>query len=133
MAPARRDRHEAAPVEFGVDVELLVAGVERLRVGRHPHLHEVDVGARAGVHLRVPDAGPRGHALGEAGIELTRVALGVGVLEPPIEHPRHDLHVAVGVGREAGAGPHDVVVVDEEQPVPDVGRIVVVAEAEAVV
>ena len=38
----------------------------------------------------------------------------------------------MGVGVEAGAGPHDVVVADQEQAVVGVFGIVVVAETEAV-
>ena len=60
------------------------------------------------------------------------VALAVAVLERTVEHPRDDLHVLVRVEPEAGAARDDVVVVDQEQPVMRVLRVVVVREAEAV-
>ena len=85
------------------------------------------------VHLRVPDAGARAHALGQAGVDDAAVAHRVLVLELARQHPGDDLHVLVGMGAEAGAGPHDVVVVDEQQPVADVRGVVVAGEAERVV
>ena len=77
------------------------------RVGRHPHLHEVDVVVAARVHLRVPDPRAGAHPLSEARVEDAAVALGVLVLELAAEHPGDDLHVLVRVGGEAGAGLHD--------------------------
>jgi hypothetical protein len=43
------------------------------------------------------------------------VALAVAVLEGAAQHPRHDLHVAVGVRAEPGGGRDPVVVVDEQE------------------
>ena len=61
------------------------------------------------------------------------VALPKGrLLEPAVEHPRDDLHVAVRMQPETGAGCDDVVVVHEEEPVVRVRRVVVIREAEAV-
>ena len=37
------DRHETAPGELGIDVELFVARIDRLGVRRNPHLHEMHV------------------------------------------------------------------------------------------
>ena len=49
-----------------------------------------------------------------------------------VEHPGHDLHVAVRVRLEAAARRDDVVVVDEQQPEVGVRRVVVVPERERV-
>ena len=55
------------------------------------------------------------------------------MLEFTREHPGDDLHVAVRVGVEARAAADDVVVVDEQQSVAGVARVVVVPEAERMV
>ena len=75
---------------------------------------------------------PRAHALGQAGVDQPAVALGVLVLELAVEHPRHDLHVAMRVGVEPGAAGDPVVVQDEELTVVGVVGRVVTAEAERV-
>ena len=49
-----------------------------------------------------------------------------------LQHPGDDLHVAVRVGLEAGARVDDVVVVDQQQAVVGVARVVVLAERERV-
>ena len=113
MTTPGRDRHEAALRQRVVDVELLVARIDPRRVRFDPHLHEMHVGVAAGVHLRVPDPGTGRHPLSEAGVEQAPIAFGVLVLELAVEHPGDDLHVLVRVGVEPGAGPHDIVVVDE--------------------
>src|SRR5262249_6144078 len=43
VTATRSDGHEPAPLELAVDVELLVAGPDPRRIGRHPHLDEVNV------------------------------------------------------------------------------------------
>jgi len=58
--------------------------------------------------------------------------IGVLVHERSLEHPCDDLHVAVGMGLEAGAGQHTVVVVHQQQPEVGVVGPVVAAEGEAV-
>ena len=68
----------------------------------------------------------RAHALRETGPDHAVVAFAVAVLERAVEHPRDDLHVAVRVRAEPAAGRDDVVVVDEQQPVVRVLRVVVV-------
>ena len=131
---ARRHHHEAAAGERVVEVSLLVARLDAVRVGEHPHLHEMHVGGRAGVHLRVADARARAHPLGEAGVDHA-VGAGAGavaVAELAVEHPGHDLHVAVAVRPESATGADGVVVVDDQEPVTDVARVVVRPEAEAV-
>ena len=52
------------------------------------------------------------------------------VFQPAGEHPGDDLHVAVRVGVKTAARSDDVVVVDQQQSVVGVGRVVVVAERE---
>ena len=86
----------------------------------------------AGVHLGMADTSAGAHPLGETGIDDIFVAERVTVLQPTVEHPGDDLHVAVGVGLEAAAGRDRVVVVHEQQSVTGVVRVVVRAEAEAV-
>ena len=132
MAPTGGDGDEPAPVELGVDVELLVGGIDRLRVGQYPHLHEMHVAVAARVHLRVPDAPPGAHPLGQPRIDEALVSGGVLVLELAVEDPGDDLHVAVGMRGEARPGPHPVVVADQQQPVVGVLGVVVPGEAEAV-
>src|ERR1700730_9549056 len=78
------------------------------------------------------NAGARAHALRETRIQLAVIALGVVVIEAAREHPGDDLHVLMRVGTETGAGLDAVVVRHEQQPVVRVGRVVMLAEAEAV-
>ena len=132
VALARCDRDQSAAVEFGIDVELLVAGIDRLGVGADPHLDEVDVVAARVVHLRMPDAASGGHPLREARVDGAAILLRVLVFEFTREHPGDDLHVAVGVRVEAAAGVDDVVVVDEQEPVMGVREVAVVSEGERV-
>src|SRR5688500_4392617 len=69
--------------------------------------------------------------VGRAGRAAARVPLGGLALRLPLQYPGDDLHVAVGMGLEAGAGLDDVVIGDEQEAEVSVPRIVVVAEAEA--
>ena len=136
----RGHRHERAGQQVGVDLALRVAGLDAVRVGHHPHLHEVHgVGvavareAPAVVLLRVQDAGAGAHPLRQPRVDHARVARGVLVHQRPAQHPGDDLHVAVRVGVEPGAGRDDVVVVHQQQPVVGVRGVVVAAERERVV
>jgi hypothetical protein len=115
-----------------VDVQLFVRGVDPLRVGRDPHLDEVDGLVAAGVHLAVPNPRARAHPLGEAGVDDARVAQRVLVLQFSFQHPRDDLHVVVRVRAKARARLHHVLVVHEQQAVVRVARVVVMPEAETV-
>jgi len=76
----------------------------------------------------VPDAAASAHALRQAGVDHARVAERVGMLQLTVEHPGHDLHVAVRVRAETSIGLHDVIVTDEQQPVVGVAGVVVVAK-----
>jgi hypothetical protein len=129
---ARRDHVEPSPLEPIADVALLVARRDAGRAGRDPHLHEVDLLGRRGVHLRLGDARVRRHALREAGIDLGLIALGVAVSEQSGDHRRDDLHVTMRVSPESLSGRHPVLIRDDEQPVLSVGWVVVRSEAEAV-
>jgi hypothetical protein len=51
------------------------------------------------------------------GVDDAVVPGGVLVHQRALQHPGDDLHVPVRVGLEAGARRHDVVVVDQQQPV----------------
>ena len=123
-----------------VELELLVAGLDPRLVRDDPHLYEVHgllvtgpaVDAPGVVLLGVADPGPGAHALGQPGVDHAVVADGVLVHERSVEHPGDDLHVAVRVGLEPGAGRDHVVVADEQQAMVGVGRVPVAAEREGV-
>ncbi len=140
LVHSRRHRHQPAPEQLVLDLQLLVAGGDAALVGQDPHLHEVDglvvvrpARQRPGVVLlRVEDAGAGAHPLGQAGVDDAGGAGGVLVDQRPLQHPGDDLHVAVGVRLEALAGQHDVVVVDQQEAVVGVVGIPVAAEAERV-
>jgi hypothetical protein len=125
VALARGHDDQAATAERVVEIALLVARSDAGGVGQHPHLHEVHVGGRAGVHLRVADPAPRAHALRQPGVDDAIGAGAVTVRELALQHPGDDLHVAVRVRAEPSARAHDVVVVDDQQPVPRVVGVVV--------
>ena len=119
---ARRDDDEAAAGERVVEVALLVARLDALRVGEHPHLHEVDVGGRAGVHLRVADAAARAHALREAGVDH---AVGAGAVA--VRELAASTQVTISMSRwpcvpKPPPAADDVVVVDDQEPVAGVPR-----------
>jgi hypothetical protein len=85
----------------------------------------------ARIHLRVPDARARAHALGQTGIEEPAVSFGVLVLQLAVQHPRDDFHVAMGMGLEARARSDDIVIAHEQQPVMGVPFIIMMSKAEA--
>ncbi len=130
MALARSDRNQSPTCEFSTDVELLVARIDRLGVGNHPHLDEVDVVGRAGVLLRMPDPATGAHALRQPRIDQPLVALGVLVLQLTVEDPGDDLHVSMGMRLEAGATGNTVVVQHQELPVVGVVGVMVPTETE---
>ncbi len=84
------------------------------------------------VLLRVQDPAAGAHPLGQARVDHAGVPLGVLVDEGAFQHPGHDLHVAVRVGVEAEPRHDAVVVAHQQQAVVRVGRVVVIAKAEAV-
>ena len=121
-----------------IEFDLFVPGIDAGLVGNHPHLDEVHGRLVSIPHavlprvvlLRMQDAGAGTHALGESGIQDATVADGVLMDQRSVEHPGDDLHVAVRVRVEPGAGGHLVVVVDQQNPVVGVGRVPVIAERE---
>src|SRR5439155_25662513 len=95
VAAARCDRHQAALIEFGVDVELLIARINAFSIGHHPHLDEVNGRVERVVLLGVPDAAAGTHALSEARIDQALVAKCIFVLEFARHNPGDDLHILV--------------------------------------
>ena len=84
------------------------------------------------VELAVRDAGARAHALHFAGHDRGAVADAVLVAERALEHIAHDLHVAVAVGAEAGAGCDAVFIDDAQVAHAHVGRVDIVGKRETV-
>ena len=121
-----------------IQLDLFVSGIDAGLIGNHPHLHEVhrrfvsfaDTVTPRIVFLRMQDASPGTHSLRETGIDDTAVSDRVLVDQRSIEHPRDDLHVAMGMSVETRAGRHRVVVVHQQHPVMGVVRIPVIAERE---
>jgi hypothetical protein len=94
-----------------VEVLLLVAGLDAAVPRQDPDLQEMRGLVGRVVELAVQHAGAGAHALHVAGADDTRhgaavlaVAHAVAVRQRAVEHVGHDLHVAVAVGAEAGAG-----------------------------
>jgi hypothetical protein len=120
--PGRHHRQPALQVGW-VELQLLVSGHDLGLIRHDPHLNQVQRLAGVWVHgrpvvlLRVPDTGSGGHALGQVGIDDAVVALRVLMNQRAVQHPRHDLHVAVRMGFEPGPGRDGVVVVDHEHAV----------------
>ena len=134
----RGDGHQAAAQQCIVDLELLIARIASGLVGHHPHLHEMHglgvffgAGDSPGVvAFRVQDAATGRQPLRQSGIDHPVVAGGVLVHQGALEYPGHDLHIAVRVGVEPGAGCHHIVVVHQQQSVMGVRRVVVLGEGE---
>ena len=131
------NRDQTAAQQFVVDLELFVTGGQSTFVRYHPHLNEMHgVGMLFAadtpriVLLTVHDSGTGAHALGESRIDDAGVADGILVHERTAKHPGHDFHVLVRMGVETGSRQYGVVVVDEQQSVMSVVRIVVLSERE---
>ena len=114
-------------------VLLLVAGVDAAHVGQDPDLQEVRGGVGRVIELAVTHAGASTHALHVAGADDAVGADAVLVRQRAVEHVADDLHVAVAVRAEAGAG-RDAVFVDDAQVAPaHPGRVVVARKREGMV
>src|SRR5262245_19857387 len=84
------------------------------------------------IYFGVPDAGSRAHALCEPRVNDPMVSFGILVLQFAIQHPRHDLHVLVGMGPKSRVGPYEVIIVNQQQPMMGICRVIVMSKAEAV-
>ncbi|GAB1381933.1 hypothetical protein MASR1M50_02510 [Burkholderiales bacterium] len=129
---ARRDQAQAAPLVGSGNRLLLVARANAGALGQQPDLQEVrDLVGRV-VELAVLHASAGTHALHVARRDALHVAHAVAVRQLALQHVADDLHVAVPMGAEAGAG-RDAVLVDDAQVAPaHVGRVVIVGKREAV-
>ena len=131
--PAAGERDQAAALQVAPGVVLGVGRRGPGLVGEHPHLHEPHrAPGRGVVALGVQHPAPGAEPLHEPGHHHAGVAPGVLVAQAALEHPGDDLQVAVRVAGVAAAGCDHVVVVRDEQRVPDVGRVVVRGEGEGV-
>src|SRR4029453_8714680 len=93
---------------------LVVARWQAPSLGQDPDLEQVHGLHRGGVELAMLDARAGPHALPPAGPDPRAGTEAVAVLEPAVEHPGEDLHVAMRMGPEAASGlPH--VAVDDPQ------------------
>jgi hypothetical protein len=111
---------------------LLVAGLDAGHVRLDPDLQEVRGLVLGVVELAVLHAAARAHALHVAGRNALDVAQRVLVRQFAGQHVADDLHVAVAVRAEAGAG-GDAVFVDHAQVAEaHVLRVVVAGEGKAV-
>ena len=61
------------------------------------------------------------------------MALAVLMYQLSVEHPRHDLHIAVRMGFEPATGSNNVVVRDQQQPKVGVRCVVMASERKTVV
>ena len=118
--------------KLAIDIELLIARRDPLRIGHHPHLDEVHIFAGMRVHLRMPNARPGAHALGQTRVDDAVIAFRVLMFQLAVQHPGHDFHVPMRMGAEAAAGLHPIVVAHQQQSMMGVRRIIVVRKTEAV-
>ena len=108
-------------------------------IGPQPHLDEVGRGrinlridAIGVVALGVDDARTSARPLHYPAVDHATITVGILVYHRAGQHPSHDLDVAMGVLRIAGAAGQQVVVAGQQRAVRNVGRIVVFTEREAV-
>ena len=111
---------------------LLVAGRDAARGRLDPDLQEVHGLGRRGVELAVAHAGAGTHALHVAGPDHRAGAEAVAMLEAALQHVGDDLHVPMGVGREALARRDPILVDHAQRTEADEPRIVVAGERERV-
>ncbi|EFK96889.1 hypothetical protein LDC_1093, partial [sediment metagenome] len=120
-AVAGRHQRQPAALGRGVEVLLLVAWRDASLRRLDPDLQEVRGAVGGMVELAVLHAGAGAHALHVAGADDARVGRTRGAIahavlvgERAVEHVADDLHFAVAMGAEAGAG-CDAVFVDDAQ------------------
>jgi hypothetical protein len=103
-----------------------------LRIGLQPNLQEMHALGRRGIEFTVPHARARAHALYIAGSNRRAVTERVFVGKLAREHVADDLHVAMPMRAEAGAGQHAILVDDAQRAEFDEPRIVVLGKRKAV-
>ncbi len=129
----RGDQTQTPAFVLGREVSLLVARLEPEPIRLDPDLEEVHgLGARR-VELAVAHAAAGAHPLHVAGADGRAVADRILVRQLAREHVGDDLHVAVAVRAEAGAGLHPILVDHPQRPELDVFGIEVVGERKGVV
>src|SRR5580658_771509 len=121
-------RREAAVRFRIVDSLLLVAGRDAGRGRRDPDLQKVNrLGFRM-IEFAVRDSPARAHPLRFAGTDDRAGAEAVLVLEGAFENVGDDLHVAMPMRRETGAGADAVFIDDAQRAKSHLCWVVVVAE-----
>src|SRR5262249_31838879 len=98
-----------------------------------PDLQEMDRALARGIELAVHHAAARAHTLHVAGTHHRAAADRVLVLQFAIENVTDDLHIAMAVRAEAGAGRDPVLVDDAQWPELDVLRVEVIGEGKRVI
>ena len=129
---SRGDEKPLVAPPIDVEVHLTVAGRSAKLAGQHPHLQEVQSLVRRVVELGVANAASRAHVLHAAGADDAMIADAVAVFELTRQHVRHDFHVAMRVGRKAGARGYAIVVKDAQRSPVNVTRVVIFGETERV-
>src|SRR5688572_17684671 len=81
----------------------------------------------------MPNASASAHTLSQPWINNAGVALGILVLEFTVEHPRHNLHILMGMRAESHVWFNDVIIAHQEEPMMSILRIVMIAKAEAMI
>jgi hypothetical protein len=126
-AVARRDESQLAQALVSEEF-LLVARREPLFLGKHPDLQKPNRFGRRVVVLAVRHAGARAHPLDFARDDDRAVPHAVFVLERAAHHVGDDLHVSMGMGAEALATDHAIIVDHPERSEPKVLRVEVIRE-----
>src|SRR6185312_6845009 len=111
---------------------LLIAGLQPILPRQQPDLQEMDRLRLRGIELAVADAGAGTHALHLARPDHRAGADAVLVLERALENIGDDLHVAMAMRVETGAGLDAILVDDAQRAEAHMARIVIVAERKTV-
>src|SRR5262249_32146123 len=76
--------------------------------------------------------GPGAHALSQSRVNDPVIPFRILMLEFPIQHPSHDLHVLVWMRAKSGIRLYHIIIVNHQQSMMGIRRIIMMAEAEAV-
>jgi hypothetical protein len=128
----RHDQAQAVVLVRIVEVRLPVGGGQARRLGHDPYLQEAHILIVGCVELAVAHAGAGGHRLHVAAPDHALAAGRILVRQRAAHDIGDDLHIAMAVGREAGAGLHRVVIDHAQAAEAHVRRVVVVREREGV-